>query len=115
MKLSKIFKFYRGDRTPKYYYAEAGRLCDAEHIFHEDFLKFENSDWFAFFTGRLFEGKDAADFFIKKLKDPEEHDRPLADSEGWIFKLWLDSYLFVDKFSPEWRKIYNDPNSQKLA
>lgn len=100
-----IYRFYKGEEEcPENFTADEARLWNAERTFEKEFDANDCSDWFAFFKDCEFDGKNAADIFMKKLDD-DEHERPKATSKSWIFDLWKESYLFIDKFPKEWKKL----------
>jgi hypothetical protein len=102
-----MYKFYKGEaECPKKLSAEQGRLWEAERVFEENFNMNDSSDWYSFFKGCELDGENAGDIFMKKLDSEIEYERPAETSKNWIFNLWVNSYLFVDKFSKEWRKYY---------
>lgn len=102
-----IYKFYKGENaSPADLGEERGRLWNAERVFEEQFQKNDSSEWYAFFNDCELDGNNAGDIFMKKIDPDKEYDRPLETSKAWIFDLWLNSYLFVDKFSDEWRNYY---------
>ena len=102
-----MYKFYKGEKEcPENLDTERGRLWEAERVFDEDFKKNDSSDWYAFFKYCTVNGKNAGEIFMKKLDPDKEYERPAEISNNWIFNLWVNSYLFVDKFSKEWRKYY---------
>lgn len=101
-----IYKFYKGEKEcPSDLGKERGRLWNAERVFEEEFQKNDSSDWFAFFKDCELDGKNAGDIFMKKIDPDKEYDRPLETSKKWIFDLWVNYYLFIDKFPPVWRKF----------
>jgi hypothetical protein len=101
-----IYKFYKGENaSPENLDAKQARLWNAERVFDDDFKKNDSSDWYAFFKDCERDGKNAGEIFMKKLDD-DENEKPKETSKDWIFGLWLDAYLFVDKFPKEWKKFY---------
>ena len=103
-----IYKFYKGEKeSPESLNAEQCRLWNAERVFEENFQKNDSSDWFAFFNECELNGKNPGEIFIKKLQ-ADEHEKPKSTSKEWIFSLWLDFYLFVDKFPKFWEKYYKE-------
>lgn len=101
-----IYKFYKGEKEcPENLDTERGRLWEAERVFDEDFKKNDSSDWYAFFKDCERDDKNAGEIFMKKLDDGE-NEKPKDTSKGWIFGLWKEYYLFVDKFPKEWEKLY---------
>ena len=101
-----LYKFYKGEaECPPSLDNEQGRLWNVERVFDREFSENDSSDWYAFFKDREINGKNAGEIFMNKIDD-EECERPKATSKGWIFNLWKEAYLFVDKFSQEWFEIY---------
>lgn len=102
----KMYKFYNGeDKIPENLTVEQARLYDAERTFEEDFRRNDSADWFSLFKDCEKNGKNAGKLFIKKLAE-DENEKPAEKSKNWIFKLWLDYYLFIDKLPAYFRKIY---------
>ena len=102
-----MYKFYKGEKEcPKKLGAEQGRLWNAERVFEEEFKKNDSSDWFAFFSNCEIDGKKASSIFMKKIDPDKEYERPAEISKAWIFDLWVNYYLFVDKFPKVWREYY---------
>ena len=101
-----IYKFYKGEKeAPENLDAEQERLWNAERVFEDEFRKNDSADWNAFFADCEVGGKNAGKIFMEKLGE-NEYERPADTSKAWIFDLWLDYYLFVDKFPREWKKYY---------
>ena len=102
-----IYKFYKGEKEcPTHLSAEQGRFWNAERIFEECFQKNDSSDWHLFFKDCGISNINAGDIFMSKLDPDKEYERPAETSKAWIFDLWVNYYLFVDKFPPIWREYY---------
>jgi hypothetical protein len=111
--MSTFYRFYKGeDVCPSDLLPEEARLWNAERVFEQNFKSFDSSDWYAFFKDYEINGDNAGEIFIKTLNEAE-HDKPSKSSKEWIFKLWLETYLFVDKFpSEKWVKTYLKSESE---
>lgn len=103
-----IYKFYKGEKeAPENLNGEEARLWNAERTFEKEFNENDSSDWYESFKDCERNGKNAGEIFMKKLDDGE-NEKPKDTSKGWIFGLWKEYYLFVDKFTNEWEKIYKN-------
>lgn len=101
-----IYKFYKGENEcPEKFTDSEARLWNAEKTFEKEFAENDSSDWYAFFKDCERDGKNAGEIFMKKLDDGE-NEKPKDTSKSWIFGLWKEYYLFVDKFPKEWEKLY---------